>query len=81
MNGAMGSPPTHTHTYTYIHGHKSVDHLISCSHNILYEFYGELPCLSTRVDTTQSMAVLAISKHSHAIASERYTTVVGVKVT
>lgn len=65
----------------YIQEYKSVDHLISCSHNILYEYYGEQPYLSTRVDTTQSMTMLAISKHSHAIASEGSTTIVGVNVT
>lgn len=65
----------------YIHEHKSVAHLISRSHNTLHEYYGEQPCLSTRVDTTQSMTMLAISKHSRAIASEGSTTIVGVNVT
>lgn len=74
----MGQWDHHTHT----HAHKSVDHLISRSHNILYEHYGEHPCLSTRVDTTQSATMLAISKHSHAIASGwgGFTIIVGLRV-
>lgn len=64
------------HTYT----HKGLAHLISCSHNILYECYREHSCLRTFVDAIQPVTVLIVSKHRHGIAQEVYTTTAGFKL-
>lgn len=65
-----------------IHVYTPAKLLITWCHAVTRYFKNTLennPPLSACVDTTQSMAVFAVSKHSHAIASEVYTAIAGLK--
>lgn len=62
--------PSHTMPiYVYTHTRKSTDRPMSRSHNILWEYYGNNPGWRARVDTTQSLTMPAVSKHSLGVAS------------